>query len=676
MTSMMSIRAPRRMWREVAVSLGAVLGVACIVLAVMSGVFGVKPLVFTSGSMSPEIRTGALAFAQETAAADLKVGDVVSVSDEAGVRITHRVVDTAPATGATPDGTIALTLKGDANQSPDAQTYEVATADRVLLDVPYAGHAATWLTSPVGLVAGGLLLGIVMLAAFSPSQGPRHLRSTARRSTLRTVVALSVIGVSTQATLQFATTQAFWTDSAGATSGAFATVASVPAPGTASCVDNGTNVTGSWGTTGARYQYQVTVNRVDNGDQVGSAQYFTSTSATLNPTSFATTAAFQATGKFNFEFRVKSAALNTTTWLSSASARIPFRFNKARTAITCGNITSTTIRIDSLADDSGASRTDFVTRNPTNSLSGSTPAGSASTIVIKREGAQVGTAEADPSTGAWTFAITPSVKERSQVYTAEATDYLGNIAVASQVVLLDTVAPTAAQTTSACNTGNAVAGLSNVFWCRVTSLTMTATYTDEAGGSGLATKEYSNSSSSFTPYNAPVVLGEGDGRVVQVRATDLAGNNSTGSRTYYIDGTAPELKFTAPVPAADYGTADNLRTAVAACGPNRLACGTLKDSVSGLSSVVPQWNLRREIVGVLGTTARCLNSGTYTSVCSTTYASIASGTTFSISSNEAAASSVYVSKPILALNQVYTLTVTQVADAAGNSATVTSSFRG
>ena len=58
---------------------GAVLGVVCILLTVGSALFGLRPLVFQSGSMSPTIKTGALAISHRVDAASLEKGQVVSV---------------------------------------------------------------------------------------------------------------------------------------------------------------------------------------------------------------------------------------------------------------------------------------------------------------------------------------------------------------------------------------------------------------------------------------------------------------------------------------------------------------------------------------------------------------------------------------------------------------------
>ena len=129
----MTLRLERVVWwaRQGLLTGGAVLGAVCILAAVAAAAFGLRPLVFLSGSMSPAIETGALGIAHEVPASSLEPGDVVSVPTEGGERVTHRIVSVAM------DGDEAeLTLRGDANATADADTYRVAHADRVLFDVP------------------------------------------------------------------------------------------------------------------------------------------------------------------------------------------------------------------------------------------------------------------------------------------------------------------------------------------------------------------------------------------------------------------------------------------------------------------------------------------------------------------------------------------------------------
>ncbi len=117
--------------REIALNLGAIAGLICVLAAAASFLFGIKPLVFRSGSMSPDIPTGALALSKTTPATDLQVGDVVSVENESGVRITHRVHEIVSTDGATS----TLILKGDANTDADISPYMVAEVDRVFFSV-------------------------------------------------------------------------------------------------------------------------------------------------------------------------------------------------------------------------------------------------------------------------------------------------------------------------------------------------------------------------------------------------------------------------------------------------------------------------------------------------------------------------------------------------------------
>ncbi|MDD0857192.1 hypothetical protein NHF46_04100 [Arthrobacter alpinus] len=52
-------------------NIGAVLGALCLVLAGLTLAFGLKPLIFSSGSMGPAIPTGSLALALPVAVSDI-----------------------------------------------------------------------------------------------------------------------------------------------------------------------------------------------------------------------------------------------------------------------------------------------------------------------------------------------------------------------------------------------------------------------------------------------------------------------------------------------------------------------------------------------------------------------------------------------------------------------------
>lgn len=150
---------------NVALNVGAVLGVICVLATVVSLIFGIKPLIFRSGSMSPEIPTGALALSKETPAVDLQAGDVVSVNNEQGTRITHRIHEIDSQEG----DSAVLILKGDANTEPDPSPYAVTDVDRVIVSVPGLGYLVAWLSSPVAIFLGGVLAGGLLILAFGPS---------------------------------------------------------------------------------------------------------------------------------------------------------------------------------------------------------------------------------------------------------------------------------------------------------------------------------------------------------------------------------------------------------------------------------------------------------------------------------------------------------------------------
>ncbi|NMM84408.1 signal peptidase I [Rhodococcus sp. SRB_17] len=155
--------------KEIALNVAAVAGLICIIATLASLLFGIKPLVFRSGSMEPEISTGALALAKTVPASDLAVGDVISVDNDQGVRITHRVVELESAGG----DTVLATLKGDANNVADQMPYTITEADRVFFSVGGLGYVVAWLSSPLAIFLGGGLVGAVLVIAFGRTKDRR-----------------------------------------------------------------------------------------------------------------------------------------------------------------------------------------------------------------------------------------------------------------------------------------------------------------------------------------------------------------------------------------------------------------------------------------------------------------------------------------------------------------------
>jgi len=219
-------RATHRL-REAALTLGAIGGALCFVAAFATVAFGVTPLVVESGSMSPTIRTGALAISRDTPAASLRTGDVVRVKTGPQTSVTHRIVKITQR-----PGSATLRLKGDANDVPDAQIYTVRSAGIILFSVPFAGRVVAAASGPIGLfLLGGYVAFIAMiLIEERRRKGPRS--GGARKATL-TATAL-LIGGLVVAEAQPEPTFAAWTDGVDVGTSTLSTF-TVPVPGNFRC---------------------------------------------------------------------------------------------------------------------------------------------------------------------------------------------------------------------------------------------------------------------------------------------------------------------------------------------------------------------------------------------------------------------------------------------------------
>lgn len=153
-----------RAWQRWSLNIGAALGTLCLLLALVTVAFGIKPLIFSSGSMGPAIPTGSLGIAIPTEVSSIEAGQIVSVVTTEGTRVTHRVVANTQS---------GLILKGDANPVEDLQPYAVEKADRLLFAVPVLGYVIIWFSQPWAFFVGGLLCAYLLYLAFG-----RHDRPT------------------------------------------------------------------------------------------------------------------------------------------------------------------------------------------------------------------------------------------------------------------------------------------------------------------------------------------------------------------------------------------------------------------------------------------------------------------------------------------------------------------
>lgn len=307
--------------RETVLWAGAALGLLSIVWTVVMFAFGLTPLVFTTGSMSPEIKAGDLAFSRTVDASEVEVGDVVSVLNEKGVRITHRVVKTDP----TAEGAV-LTLKGDANAEPDAEAYDVTSVERVSFDVPKAGYVVRAVSSSAGMFIGGLLAAAALFIAFGrrdsdgpDGSGPGDHGGRAMAAGVG-IVAFALAGgvASVQPTSAAFSDSAVLGDALGA--------ATVQPPATVSCQNVGTgggSVNLTWAHRDTRYDYAVTIVQ-DSTNTVETSRGGTVTGTgavgavqTLGVARNFTDWNFFGAGSVQYTARVSSRLKGTPTWTST-----------------------------------------------------------------------------------------------------------------------------------------------------------------------------------------------------------------------------------------------------------------------------------------------------------------------------------------------------------------------
>jgi signal peptidase I len=283
--------------------------VLCLVVLLAGATMGVRPLVFRSGSMAPAIDTGDLALSRTVPASDLHIGDIVSILDASGTRVTHRVVNIAAQGDAR-----QLTLQGDANNKPDGEVYTVDEAQRVLFHVPRLGYVIGWLTGPIGIFLLGLYAALLLSVAFrrkgpgrddppAPTKKEPARRRAAQARRRRLPAALSLAVVSVGVLWPAPGWAAPWTNDV-VISGTTVTAKIVPPPATFTCGGLGLlSVTFNWAAVSGVTNYTL--------------HYGTAGVTTLNTT--ATTATITSALSGGTAWVVTNINYGSTTWSSVAS---------------------------------------------------------------------------------------------------------------------------------------------------------------------------------------------------------------------------------------------------------------------------------------------------------------------------------------------------------------------
>lgn len=162
-------------WRSTLLNVGAALGAVCLVAATLCAIFNVTPIASRSDSMAPAISSGDLVLATKVSAGDIGDGDIVSVTDRQGRRVTHRVVELHPY-----GSSIRLTLQADDSSVPDAEAYDVTHAERVFMSIPALGYLFAPARGLIAISIGGVFVACLAVVLFVPR---RRIRGTRRTDT-------------------------------------------------------------------------------------------------------------------------------------------------------------------------------------------------------------------------------------------------------------------------------------------------------------------------------------------------------------------------------------------------------------------------------------------------------------------------------------------------------------
>lgn len=142
--------------------LAAAAGLICIVLVILAYTANITLIMFRTGSMDPTIPAGSVAVVQQVEAAEVSVGDIVTVDRTGELPITHRV--TSIEAGTTADERV-ITMRGDANDVEDPDPYEVTTVRTVLFSVPGLAQVIVAMSNP--LVLGGITIAATVLVVWA-----------------------------------------------------------------------------------------------------------------------------------------------------------------------------------------------------------------------------------------------------------------------------------------------------------------------------------------------------------------------------------------------------------------------------------------------------------------------------------------------------------------------------
>jgi signal peptidase len=142
---------------------GLIAAAAIMLAAVMTYLaphFGWHVDAVLSGSMEPELRTGALVVSRPVDADSIQVGDIITFRQD-GRQITHRVI------GVSRNSPLQFQTKGDASENPDVgMVPEQNVVGRVCVHIPLLGRFTEFLKTPAGFISGVIVPALVLSVVY------------------------------------------------------------------------------------------------------------------------------------------------------------------------------------------------------------------------------------------------------------------------------------------------------------------------------------------------------------------------------------------------------------------------------------------------------------------------------------------------------------------------------
>lgn len=152
------------------------------VLAFLAGwLFGMQAFVVLSGSMEPTYPVGSLIVVRPIRSGQLHVGDPITFTLQGDMVVTHRISEIV--IDEENGGGLRFRTKGDANETEDAGLVEPHNLIGVpVLCIPRLGYVMSYIKSPPGIFAIGLLCLLILVLNLLTDQPAKKPQKRGRHS--------------------------------------------------------------------------------------------------------------------------------------------------------------------------------------------------------------------------------------------------------------------------------------------------------------------------------------------------------------------------------------------------------------------------------------------------------------------------------------------------------------